>query len=105
MRGVLVLAVLVLGGCSRETRDAAQPAADTSAASQGTPAAKPGESTRPKIVVLGDSLTARLGLAPSAGPLSLRLAGSQSTTPQRRVRVGDSLVALVGALRIIHQAI
>jgi acyl-CoA thioesterase I len=65
MRGVFVLALLLVG-CSRQTaRESARPPEDTSAGSPGAAAPKPNASARPKIVVLGDSLTAGLGLAPS----------------------------------------
>jgi len=56
---------VVLAGCSRES---APPASSTAApASPATPAAPapPRDSARPKIVVLGDSLTAGLGLQQS----------------------------------------
>jgi acyl-CoA thioesterase-1 len=62
----LVLALSVaLCGCSRDT--AAPPSTTTAApaAPAAPPAPRPPESTRPKIVVLGDSLSAGLGLQQS----------------------------------------
>jgi acyl-CoA thioesterase-1 len=54
-----VLAVLVMTACHREA-PAAPPQAATPAAAAAT--ANPADSNRPKIVALGDSLTAGLGL-------------------------------------------
>jgi acyl-CoA thioesterase-1 len=57
----LFVCLLLIAGCSRGS-----PAPQASAAPQASPApqpaAKPDDSGRPKIVVLGDSLTAGLGL-------------------------------------------
>lgn len=58
------LALLAVAGttCSRSAAPAAQPAASQAAASAPVPAASPDDSDRPKIVALGDSLTAGYGL-------------------------------------------
>ena len=62
----LVLALLVaLCGCSRDTAAPPSTTTDAPAAPAAPPAPRPPESTRPKIVVLGDSLSAGLGLQQS----------------------------------------
>jgi len=64
---VILLAVLALAGCSRETPPASSsgaPPPPAPAAPAAPAAPKPDDtSTRPKVVVLGDSLTAGLGLS------------------------------------------
>jgi acyl-CoA thioesterase I len=64
---VVALACLTLTACSREqpVEQAAAPAPPAPAAPVAPAAPKPDDSAaRPKVVVLGDSLTAGLGLAP-----------------------------------------
>ena len=64
---MILLAVLALAGCSRETPPASSsgaPPPPAPAAPAAPAAPKPDDtSTRPKVVVLGDSLTAGLGLS------------------------------------------
>src|SRR5438105_4069228 len=68
-RGVLVLLLIgvALAGCSRQPANAtAPPAAPAAPRASAVPAAPwPDESSRPKVVVLGDSLAAGLGLSQS----------------------------------------
>src|SRR5215472_5789101 len=66
--GVLLLVAAALAGCSRERTNATEPppaAPPAPQASSAPAAATPDDSARPKVVVLGDSLTAGLGLAQS----------------------------------------
>src|SRR5579862_3422279 len=63
-RGVLLAVLLVLAACSRETGTEVPASAPAPAVPAASTAEDPSAS-RPKIVVLGDSLTAGLGLAPS----------------------------------------
>lgn len=64
------LAAIVAGGCQRSEPPA--PAASAAAAPAAMrPSPSPSASTSPRIVVLGDSLTAGLGLAPEAAYPSL----------------------------------
>jgi len=69
--GVVCVAGLALAGCgSQEARDASKPVPQTPAAAATTGAAPPpaapvAAANRPRIVVLGDSLTAGLGLQKS----------------------------------------
>jgi acyl-CoA thioesterase-1 len=69
MRSVLILTVLLtLAGCSRERANPQEPpsAAPPPPSASSAPAVpRPDEDARPKVVVLGDSLTAGLGLAQS----------------------------------------
>jgi acyl-CoA thioesterase-1 len=66
LRHAALLAVLLaLAACSRETGTEAPAAAPASGAPPASAAQDASASARPKIVVLGDSLTAGLGLAPS----------------------------------------
>lgn len=60
----MLLAGLALAGCSRQPADV-PPASAPAPAPQASAAPKPDDSPRPKIVVLGDSLTAGLGLGQS----------------------------------------
>ncbi len=64
--GALLVALVGVGACSRESDSAAPAAASGPAASAAaaTPAPVP-VASRPRVVVLGDSLTAGLGLAPN----------------------------------------
>ena len=64
-RGVLLAVLLVLAACSREAGTEAPVSAPAPAAPPASTAQDADASTQPKIVVLGDSLTAGLGLAPS----------------------------------------
>lgn len=64
-RGVFLLVLLAVG-CSRDRSNPADAAASAPPPAASAPAAsRPDDSSRPKIVVLGDSLTAGLGLAQS----------------------------------------
>lgn len=62
--GVLLLVLLAVG-CSRDRANPADAAAPAPPAASAPAAPRPDDSSRPKIVVLGDSLTAGLGLAQS----------------------------------------
>jgi acyl-CoA thioesterase-1 len=61
--GILVVLALCVFGCSGEGATGAAPAAPVTAAPAAPAAPRPDPSTRPKVVVLGDSLSAGLGLA------------------------------------------
>jgi acyl-CoA thioesterase-1 len=67
--GVSLFVLLALAGCSRERANPQEPPAAAPPppqASSAPPAApRPDDDARPKVVVLGDSLTAGLGLAQS----------------------------------------
>ena len=66
--GVALLVVLTLPACSRERANPSEPppAAPAPPDASSAPAApRPDDDSRPKVVVLGDSLTAGLGLAQS----------------------------------------
>jgi acyl-CoA thioesterase-1 len=64
-RGVLLAVLLVLASCSRETGTGVPASTPAPATPPASTAQDSDASARPKIVVLGDSLTAGLGLAPS----------------------------------------
>lgn len=65
-RRAAFLLVLAAAGCSRERPNPADAPAPAPPAAASAPAApRPDDNSRPKIVVLGDSLTAGLGLAQS----------------------------------------
>ncbi len=65
----LILATLLAGACGRSAPDAETTASTPAHASASTPASTPApapdDSARPKVVALGDSLTAGLGLLES----------------------------------------
>jgi len=70
VRGVLLIALLAVGACSRDVDRTAAPAPaapppEASAAPAVPASPKPDAPPRPKVVVLGDSLTAGLGLSKS----------------------------------------
>lgn len=58
----LALLAMTGGTCSRSAAPEPQPGASQAAASAPRPAASPDDSDRPKIIALGDSLTAGYGL-------------------------------------------
>jgi acyl-CoA thioesterase-1 len=58
----LAVAAVMLGGCSRSASTSVDPHRSAAPSAAPAPAASPDDSGRPKIVALGDSLTAGLGL-------------------------------------------
>jgi acyl-CoA thioesterase-1 len=75
MRSLAVAATVLALGCGACSRDEAPPAAEATppaprSRTEAPPAPSP-ETARPRVVVLGDSLTAGLGLAPSEAYPSL----------------------------------
>ena len=65
---VLLVLLVAAAACSRERANSSEPppaAPAPPAAASAPPAPRPDDSSRPKVVVLGDSLTAGLGLAQS----------------------------------------
>ena len=59
---LVVISVTAIAGCGRDARTAAEPAAPVSSPSAAKPAPAP-KAARPRIVFLGDSITAGLGLS------------------------------------------
>src|SRR6516225_6790660 len=64
---VLLVLLVTAAACSREHANSGEPppAPALAATASRTPAPRPDDAGRPKVVVLGDSLTAGLGLAQS----------------------------------------
>ena len=105
---VLTVLALVCAGCGRRDSPprAAAETLPADAASAGAPAAPSAGSTRPRVVVLGDSLTAGLGLAPAeAYPALLQQRLGEEDLEYEVVNAGVSGDTSAGGLSRIDWAL
>src|SRR5438105_3747166 len=104
----VVLAAVACGSHddpSADRRDAAPPAASTASAASSTPASS-SPTARPRIVVLGDSLTAGLGLAADqAYPALLQRRLNEEGLNYEMVNAGVSGDTSAGGLRRLDWAL